>query len=112
MKKILLILSVPLVVFLSFFAMVWKEKSIRDYSLLESKYTREITVLESKITEKKISIEALSNSARLERYALDSLGLSLPKLDDIITIYRDDKGHLIVPDKGVKGFIKRLIGLE
>ncbi len=99
-----------IVVALSPMIIVWKEKKIRELSLKQEKLHEEFLQLQSQTAEYEINIERLSSGERLERYAMDSLGMVLPDPLEIVAVKRDKNGAVVVTRAGFKGFLNKLMG--
>ena len=97
---------------LSMMLIVWKEKQLRDFYLEQEGLRKELTVLKGREASLGLNIERLSANTRLEKYALDSLGMILPNSEEIINIRKNRRGVVIAPHSGAKGFILRLVGKE
>ena len=108
--KTLLILTVVIGVAFSPLIIVWKEKKIRELSLIQEKLNEKNLQLQSETAEHEINIERLSAGERLERYALDSLGMVQPDPLEIMAVERDKDGAVVVTRPGFKGFLDKLMG--
>ncbi len=108
--KGVLVLAVVILVALSPMLIVWKEKKIRELSLKQEKLNEEYLQLQSQTAEYEINIERLSAGERLERYAMDSLGMVQPDPLEIVAVKRDKHGAVVVAQSGFKGFLDKLMG--
>lgn len=109
-KGVVVIAVVISAVYVPFFLVVWKEKQLKTLSLEQEILNGELLQLQSKTAGLQISIEQLSTGERLERYALDSLGMVQPDPMKIVAVERRKDGTVIVDDNGMKGFLFKLMG--
>ncbi len=111
--KVCVVLTLILVVVFSpFMLIIWKEKQLRDLSLLRESLNSELLHLQSKTATLEINIEQLSASERLERYVLDTLGMVRPDPVKILAVERDKYGAVLISRGGFKGFLEKLMGLQ
>ncbi len=110
-RATIIVALLPILVFGSFVASVWKEKQIRVLLQEKESLNEKHLQLQSEAAALEISIEQLSVSERLEHYALDSLGMVQPDPLTIVAIERDKDGAVVIEEYGFKSFIKKLLGL-
>ncbi len=110
-RATIIVALLPILVFGSFVASVWKEKQIRVLLQEKAGLNEKHLQLQSQAAALEISIEQLSVSERLELYALDSLGMVQPDPLTIVAIERDKDGAVVIEEYGFKAFINKLLGL-
>lgn len=109
-KGVLILGIVVSAVFAPFMLTIWKEKQLRDLSLKREELNGEILRLQSRTATLEISIERLSAGERLERYALDSMGMVQPDPLKIVAVERDQHGAVVVQRDGIENFLYKLMG--
>ncbi len=110
-RATIIVALLPILVFGSFVASVWKEKQIRVLLQEKAGLNEKHLQLQSQAAALEISIEQLSVSERLELYALDSLGMVQPDPLTIVAIERDKDGAVVIEEYGFNAFINKLLGL-
>jgi len=110
-RATIIVALLPVLVFGTFVASVWKEKQIRVLLQQKENLNEKYLQLQSQAAALEISIEQLSVSERLEQYAIDSLGMVQPDPLTIVAIERDKDGAVVIEEYGFKGFLNRLLGL-
>lgn len=99
-------------IFSPFFLIIRKEKMIREYSQKREKLSSELLKLKSETASLELSIGQLNSAERLEKFAMDSLGMAPADPRKVIVVQRGKDGAIVLDKKKNDGFLYKLMGKE
>ena len=109
-KGTVIIAVILFAIFAPFFMIIRKEKLVREYSQKRETLNAELLRLKSETASLEISIGQLSSAERLEKYAMDSLGLAPADPQKVIAVQRNKKGNILVSGNTSESFLSKLMG--